>query len=201
MPTNRLPDFNSVIPGAQRQANTATSTAAGSRSQYLSSLEGFDPRAYLADAAGSAYSGLQEQMGQATANRRQSLARRGLFGADLGAGRQQKDFSSRLAQALASLSMEAGGMEQRRQGMIGDVYRGDQQNAQVQQGQYYDLLAGAQDRQQAEKNAKKSRWSSLAGGLGALAGGAIGTFLLPGIGTELGASLGGGLGSGVGGMF
>lgn len=52
---------------------------------------------------------------------------------------------------------------------------------------YLDLLAGGLDRAQMEENARKKR----RGGIGALVGAGLGTFVFPGIGTELGAVLGG----------
>lgn len=66
-------------------------------------------------------------------------------------------------------------------------------------GVYGDMLSGDMDREQAKINRRRDKRSSLLGGALGLAGAAAGTYLLPGIGTELGAKLGGYIGQGLGG--
>lgn len=63
---------------------------------------------------------------------------------------------------------------------------------------YLDLLTGGLDREQARANAERQRQSGLFSGIGSLAGGLAGTFLLPGVGSAAGASIGGSLGQGLG---
>lgn len=71
------------------------------------------------------------------------------------------------------------------------LYSEDNAKAAGGESQYLDLLTGNRDYAQAQANAAKKRKAGLFGAIGSIGGAAIGTFLLPGIGTAMGAELGG----------
>lgn len=168
---------------ATAAAGAAGRTASG---DYLSRIKTFDPMAYLKEGAAAGMEGIAEGYGQTESMRRFSLNRRGLYGSDIGGGQATRDLNTRVAREIAGRSSEAMQAEQYNTAQLGSY-------AQNQQNTYLDLLTGAMDRETAAKNARKQRWASLAGGLGALAGGLIAG--------PAGAGIGNAVGQGVGGFF
>lgn len=144
----------------------------------------FDPREALGEYTRGAYSQFEEDL-------REQMDR--LRGRNVGMGRLKTGFATidegnlteRLGEDLnrriQRAALQTAGMRQKQ--------------LSQQSGRYYDLLTGISDR----KARQKRRRGGLFGGLGALAGGLAGTFLLPGVGTAAGAQIGGALGQGVGG--
>jgi hypothetical protein len=177
---------------------SAATTAAGrdsarSNDAYVSRLTNFNPTEYLRQGVQAGMDQIGEDFAESEAARAESLNSRGLFQSNLGGGRATRDLNTRIARELASRSSEAARMELAATGELGA-------HARHTTGSYYDLLAGEMDREEAQKNAKRSRWRSLAGGLGTLAGGLIGS-VVPGAGTMVGARIGGALGGAAGDFF
>lgn len=167
---------------------TATAGAAGAaaNTDYLARIKSFDPMSYLRQGAAAGMDAIAEGYGETEAARTMSLNRRGLYGSNIGGGAATRDLNTRVAREIAGRSSEAMQAEQYNTAQLGSY-------AQNQQNTYLDLLTGAMDRETAAKNARKQRWASLAGGLGALAGGLIAG--------PAGAGIGNAVGQGVGGFF
>lgn len=180
------------MPTGLNQKYSGATDAAGAAARrtgslYESRLTAFDPMAFMREGAAAGMDAIGEGYAETEAMRRRSLNRRGLGGSDFGGGAATRDLNSRVAREIAGRSQVAAGMQMDVNSELGAQSR-------YQNDSYLDLLTGAMDREEAQKNAKRSRWKSLAGGLGALAGG-----LVAGpAGASVGASLGSGIGDFIG---
>lgn len=158
--------------------------ALGASEGSLREAREFDPRQALGRYARGAYQQFEEDLGENITDLRGQQVSMGRL--DTGFATRDEDrlvegMTEDLNRRLLRASLQTAGMRQ----------------GQLQQGanRYLDLLTGVSDR----KARQKRRRGGLFGGLGALAGGLAGTFLLPGVGTAAGAQIGGALGQGVGG--
>ena len=116
----------------------------------------------------------------------------GFFDEDV--GQLALDSNRQLNDQIGSRALEASQMQQTNDAR----YLGA---AEQQQQQYFDLLTGGLDREQAEKNRQSQQRSSLLGSLASLGGTAIG-FLAGGPpGAGVGGSVGGNIFRGIAGMF
>lgn len=162
--------------------------------EYYGRATGYDPYAAAERASGAAIDDLVERYGETFASFR---------GEEVGAGRSRTGFArededrllrDRLAtpigRVIAQNSLQASGLDL--QNLQGIGRYGTEAREQE-----LDLMSGELDRQQAERNARNERRRRLLAALGMASGAAVGTFLLPGIGTGLGAQLGGTLGGSI----
>lgn len=132
-------------------------------------LEGFDPSQFMRQQAGSMFNRLSERFQGMHAQRNAMNNRRGLFQSGIGEAGIQRDFSSRLSDALSGLSMQGAQMRQQAMtagaGMRGDMHRSDVDQA----GRYFDANAGLgmsiYQQQLADKASKRSMWGQIGGGL------------------------------------
>ncbi|HEX5521086.1 MAG TPA: hypothetical protein VFX29_05290 [Longimicrobiaceae bacterium] len=169
----------------QKQYQTAMDGARGDGSmasaEFLRRTMSFDPQAAMRESAQGAFASMREQMGQDMAD---------LRGSQVGAGRSRTGFANkdedrlvssaydRLNNVLAQNSMAGAQMQMQNNQALGAYGQNATNN-------YYDMLAGAMDREQANKNAKRSMWGGIAGAalgaagmaLGGPAGGALGGWL------------------------
>lgn len=171
----------------------ASARAEDSRGAYLSRLEAFDPRAYLADTAKSLFGGIAEDYGRTEGMRRASLNRRGLLRSDIGGGAATRDLNERIARAVAGLGGQAAQLEQGRIEGFGSVYGQDLSNATSERE-----LALAREQYNTDRGDERRR--TLGSGIGALLGGVAGS-IVPGIGTAAGAGAGSAIGGGLSRLF
>lgn len=136
--------------------------AAESRNRYTSLLEGFNPQDYMKQAAGSVAADLGEAYNQGEGQRRLAAQRSGFINSGGGTGALQRDFSGRLARALAGLSLQTAGMEQNRISSFGDVYGTDRGYAEGSRMNSLDMLAGARDAAIQSRNSRLSGTVGLA---------------------------------------
>jgi hypothetical protein len=186
--------YNAALAGA------GTRSGAADNEFYRRATE-FDPYARVEQSAMGSYNLLADQLGKQMQTLRSQ---------QVGMGRLQTGFASedetdlvregrdQLTNMLLANSMQAAQMDQSRIGMLGS-YAGQQQS------NYYDLLSGGLDREQAERNARQQKRGGLFGTIGAIGGALLGSGILPGVGTKLGAALGdkvgARLGAGLGGLL
>lgn len=111
---------------------------------------------------------------------------------DVGRGDILKAGQRQLANRIAQQSLQATELGLRNTENIGAY-------GERATGRHLDMVSGGLDRATAEENLKRQRRAGLLGALGSIGGAAVGTFLLPGIGTAAGAQLGGELGGTIGG--
>jgi len=157
--------MNQMSQEAERRRRQQEAQAQQSRGLYQSAVQGFDPQQYMQQAAGSAFNDLSGQFNQANAQRMTGLNSRGLFGSNLGGNRQQVQFNDALANRLAGLSMNAAGMEQQRQGMLGNIYGMDQGYQRSLQDDVWGMRgAGLQQRAMSGASAGQG-WGQLGGTL------------------------------------
>lgn len=176
-----------------RRSRELRGRSEGSRADYTSRLDAFDPMAYIREQAGAVGDQIYEEHGTAETARRGDLNRRGILMSDLGGGRARRDLNDRVSRASASLADQAARLNMGLIDRYGGLYDSDVGQEQTARFTAYDLLAGDRDYKTALENAKKQRRGGLLGGLGSLAGGIIGG--------PLGAGIGGALGQGIGGFF
>lgn len=174
-----------------RRINERGDVADETEAEYLARARGYDPYGAAERASTAAIDDLMERYGETFESFR---------GEEVGAGRSRTGFArededrllrDRLAtpigRVLAQHSLQASGLElQNLQGIGGYGQRTREQEL--------DLMTGELDRRQAEENMRRERRRRLLAALGMAGGAAVGTWLLPGVGTELGAQLGGTLG-------
>jgi len=171
-------EFDVMGREARGQHQQAQAQAQGSRNQFQSAVQGFDPTAYMQQQAGALHAGLSEQMGEGQAARAASLNRRGLFRSDIGGAGMDRDFNTRLSQGLAGMAGQAAGMEQNRHAQLGQIYGMDQGQA----NQYYNAATGLQasgiQGRHATAQQAAQGWSDfgsgLASGAGAIGGAMMG---------------------------
>lgn len=138
----------------QARTSQLDAQAVESRGRYQGALDAYDPQAYMREAAGATISDLDEQFGQAEGQRRVQAQRTGFINSGGGTGALNRDFSTRLARALSSLSLQTAGLQQNKLGMQGDIYGGDVNRAEGARGNYLDLAAGERDAAIASRNAR-----------------------------------------------
>lgn len=167
------------------------------RGRYMSALQGesgateaygsFDPRKAATESAQAQFAGFSEELGKQIEN---------LRGRQVGSGRLQTGFGYEDQDRLYSEAYEdmMRGVAQR--GVQTAGMRQDQ--LARRSGRYLDLLSGGMDRAARAEAREAKQAGNIGGGLGALAGGLAGTFLLPGVGTKAGAMMGGAVGKGAG---
>jgi hypothetical protein len=130
--------FEGMAGDARSRSNAWEGRAMESRNTYRDALMGFDPQAYMRQAASAAYGEVSDAHSEANRARMTSLNSRGLFGSDLGGTKQREYFDNMLSRNLSGLAMQAGQMEQQRQGALGGLYGMDQQQGNM----YYDAATG-----------------------------------------------------------
>lgn len=151
--------------GAERtRSQTYDAQAGQSRGRYMDMLDSYDPQQYARQTADAVGEQAMERFNTQDTDRRATLNRRGIFGANIGRGRMEKRFSQNLATQIGTLSMEAGRMQQNKIGQYGDVYDDDRAYADESHGRYLDLLAGGRDYETASRN---DRTGAIMGGIGA----------------------------------
>jgi hypothetical protein len=181
----------------QDRAGKNAAQADQSRNQFDAILSG--GQAALEESVSSAMSSAMPEFRQAMQNVQETQNARGVGIGGLGTsyeGDLESAFQRNIADAAGK---QAASIHATDVSGASAKFGQDSENASGSESQYLDLLAGNRDYATAEANAKKKRKAGLFGALGSVGGAAIGTFLLPGIGTELGAKLGGGLGEAAGG--
>lgn len=146
----------------RQRADYADETAGRSRNRYTDLLQGFDPQKYARETAGALAQDAGEAYNQGQGQLALRAQRSGFINSGGGQGALNRDTSSRLARALAGLSMQAGQMEQGRIDRFGDLHQTDVGVSENQRDRSLDLLAGNRDA------AIQSRNSRLQGTTGVL---------------------------------
>jgi hypothetical protein len=159
--------MNAMADDAQRRFDQSQGQANESRGLWQSAVQGFDPQAYMREAAGAAYGDISQAHRAANAQRQVGLNQRGLFASDLGGARTQRHFDDQLAQRLSGLAMQAGQMEQQRQGMMGQIYGADQNQGNM----FFDAATGLRSSGIAQR---AQAGQDMASGLGQIGGAMIG---------------------------
>lgn len=168
-----------------------------SRNRFSSILEG--GQAALEQSVSAAMSAAMPEFRKAMQSTQETEVARGVGVGGLGTS-YEGDLESAFQRNIANAAgQQATALHATDVSGASAMYGEDSSRAAAGEGQYLDLLAGNRDYEQAKENAAKKRKAGLFGALGSIGGAAIGTFLLPGIGTGLGAELGGKLGEGAAG--
>lgn len=149
---------------ARTRGAAADSNLMGSRQQ----LAGFDPMAYMKQAAGAAYGELAEQDQARYAKRTAVNNSRGFLGSPVGRAADSRYFDKQLAQALAGLSMDAGRMDLARNS---ELFQSDRDDSQFYYGAGTDIAMSKEAQRLADKKSKRDFWGGLA--KGALSAGAM----------------------------
>jgi hypothetical protein len=138
----------------QGRTSMLDTQAAQSRGRYQGALDSYDPQAYMQQAAQANASQLGEMYNQGEGQRRVAAQRSGFINSGAGIGALNRDFSSRLAQTLGTLSLQTAGLQQNKLGMQGDLYGNDVNQAEGARNNSLDLLAGSRDAAVAARNAR-----------------------------------------------
>jgi len=168
------------------------------RQETLQNIRGFDPTEFADRVAGSQFRGLSDQFNDRLAGRRANLNRRGLFGSNIGGGRERRDFNDSLAQALAGNAFQAAELEGQNIDRLAGVSRLDRDEAFGTRNRELELLSGQADREQGRENVqrelderRKARKKQKRGFFGSLLGGVAGGIFGGGPGAEVGSRIGG----------
>lgn len=180
--------YQPMINQTRRRSRAADRDAGASRNQFQDAVTGFDPSAYLRESAEGQFNQFRGQLNEDMAD---------LRGSQVGLGRLNTGFATededrmvrtgmdRLNNQLMGNAMQAGGMEQRRQGMMGDMYRADRGRADNLYGMQTDLGVSQGQQRLQDRASRRGMWGNIVGGLA----GAAGTVL----GGPIGGALAGGL--------
>lgn len=165
---------------SQYKAATAAAAQQGKQAEdaYLQRANSFDPYAAASASAQGQFQQFLPLLQRNIASLRGQQAGMGRLNTNWGSADEDRlvgDSLNNLNSQIAERSMQAAGMDMQN-------FQGLGQYGQNKSGMYYDLLSGAMDREQAEKNAKRGMWGGLlSAGLGAAGmvlggpvGGAIG---------------------------
>lgn len=139
-------------------------------------VSAFNAGDYAREAGRATYDEFSEDLTRSVGDLRASQVGRGRLRTGFGFREEDRlvsDSYKALMRAIAQQSLQAAGLNLDARGMEGE------------------MVAGALDRRQAEKNARKRRRGGLLGTIGAIGG----TLIAPGIGTYLGGQLGQAAGS------
>jgi hypothetical protein len=154
---------------ARRMGGGAQQNASASRAGYVA----FDPTQYAQSTAGSIMNSLMEQYSKRLQGNREAANARGFIHSGMGQGAATRDLNDSLANALAGLSMQAGGM---RMNQLSSLYGGDREDLRHYEGMEADLTMSEQHQRQTDRSSKRSMWGNIIGGGLVLAGGALAMF-------------------------
>lgn len=147
---------------AAAQRRRAQGQADASRNQYMQALQGFDPRRYMNEALRGDVGVINRAHQGAFTNLQASNNSRGLLRSPIGQDHLMKDYNQRLADAMSQRSFQAAGLDQQRVGMYGNLYQGDQGQA----NEYMNAMYGFGNARAAAAAGQGDAWAQALGGAG-----------------------------------